>query len=651
VKRTLYFLALSALASPIASAAQQAQPALQQQFDAASDALSAGHWEDALRGFEALELRLTSNRRTLAVVRVRKATALVRLDRREEAAAALRQGLADLPRDDSSLSDDRFVGLLTLAEIAEVALDYPEARRLYLEANAVPVAVPQRLAAYRGLIQTEMFYDAPAALAHADEALRLAQGGTTEDQQLGLLRTLRGRVLLNMGRIAEARSELRAATNRLGGSLTTRVDLADIVARSDRAIAAMLDGAGEDARQYLTYSGAGHHESSFEPGAGRMVPPPCGNGIDPGDVAVVEFSIRDDGSVGHAAPVYSSRQGAAATTLAQAALGWAWDPETFRAVPALFRAALRVELRCSRREPDDSDFLRDDIAEAAQWSRAHGIESRLDNVTGPLESPTRLRRTLTQLETDAGHQSPRLLPVLIALARHPSVGAAETAGHLRQALPIAIAEHAPPTILAAILMHIESSERRATGRRAWDDLPDYTSTLSHPAIRDNLRAASAVRIARARQLFNTRHDREAADLASEVLATPGLAPDDPAVVDATRLRAALAAARGNMEEARAAYGAAGSEESCAIPSRTRPARTSRSDFPRGALRWNFEGWAAVEGRVQPDGRISETRTVISYPPFVFDESAEEVVGRMQLETIDSGACGHFQTVVRYRIAS
>ena len=112
--------------APVAPASAQ-QPTIQQQFEAASTALDAEQWAEALRLFEALEARITQSPRTLAVIRVRKATALARLGRRDEAIAALRLGLPGLPADDRSLDADRFVALLGLGEAAELSLDYAEA--------------------------------------------------------------------------------------------------------------------------------------------------------------------------------------------------------------------------------------------------------------------------------------------------------------------------------------------------------------------------------------------------------------------------------------------------------------------------------------------------------------------------------------------
>src|SRR5579875_2668880 len=100
------------LAGPSIAQTPTAQPTIQQQFEAASAALDADHWAQALALYQALEARLPATRkRDLAVIRVREGIALGQLDREEEAAEALRRGLPDLPTNDPSLASDRFTGL------------------------------------------------------------------------------------------------------------------------------------------------------------------------------------------------------------------------------------------------------------------------------------------------------------------------------------------------------------------------------------------------------------------------------------------------------------------------------------------------------------------------------------------------------------
>jgi tetratricopeptide (TPR) repeat protein len=194
------FITIAALLGATAVAAQTpAQPTAQQQFDAASSALAADNWAEALRLFQALESR-TREPRTLAIVRVREGSALVGLGRFDEAAALLRTSLPLLPEGDASLDEDRYTGLLTLGGIAERGLDYEEALRQYRLAAAVRLPELDKLPARRGIIQTLLFSDPDAALREADAALSIVTQDRGNEQLEGTLQTLKGRALLNLGR-------------------------------------------------------------------------------------------------------------------------------------------------------------------------------------------------------------------------------------------------------------------------------------------------------------------------------------------------------------------------------------------------------------------------------------------------------------------
>src|SRR5215217_6693034 len=127
--------AVVALTGAAASAQQPAPapaPTVQQQFEAATAALEAENWAEALRILETLERRVAAtNPRSLAIVRVRKGQALLRLGRLDEAAATIAPNLAALPANDSSLADDRFRSFLTLGRVGELRLQYREAAEHY----------------------------------------------------------------------------------------------------------------------------------------------------------------------------------------------------------------------------------------------------------------------------------------------------------------------------------------------------------------------------------------------------------------------------------------------------------------------------------------------------------------------------------------
>lgn len=631
------------VSTPCPVAAQA--PSVQQQFDAASDALANRRWQEALSQFEALEARVSS-RQSLAVVRVRKATALFQLQRPDEAMAALRLGLPDLAADNEGLSEVRFVGLQTLAEIEELALDYAAAHRHYLEAKAVPVSPGLRLAVYRGLIQTRMFDDPAGALTLADEGLALAQQLDVVADGVGIMRTMRGRALLNLGRIREARAELERAVEGMGG-MTAQVNLADIVARSDRAIAALLDGDEDAARHYLAFTGAGQYDLRAPYGLGNMQAPQCGGDLRPEDLAVIEFSIRSDGLVGHATPIYTSRPGPSAIGFARAVRNWAWDPEQFSETPVVLRSAIRIELHCTL-SPTLEDEVPFSADETRRWAQEKGIS--LPNPLARQRPPAELRQELAS--SRSGAEPARRLETLLLLGVHPIVGADESARYLREAFPIAVAERAPPLLVAQLAVLLAADERAAGSRSGRSELPDFEALLSLPVIQDDARAQAAIRLVQAESLFARNDDVEAAAHLAQVRAA-GLADDDPLTVQALKLEVRMAASREDWAAAETAFRALGpAADPCALPPRMRRLRTSNNDFPRDAIMWGFEGWATVDPVIDRSGEVGSARTVMSYPPFVFGPAAQRLATRSRFESAflpDGVTCTPATTVIHFRI--
>ena len=105
-----------------------------------------------------------------------------------------------------------------------------------------------------------------------------------------LLYDLRGRATLNLGRPQEAMPFLSEALELSGGIQGTQVSLVQIGIRGDAAIGALLTNHSDDARKYLTWTGAGHLQSE-EWTHGLGDPPVCSEAADihPNDMAVIEF--------------------------------------------------------------------------------------------------------------------------------------------------------------------------------------------------------------------------------------------------------------------------------------------------------------------------------------------------------------------------
>lgn len=636
------------------AAAQQPAPAptVQQQFEAATAALEAENWAEALRILETLERRVAgTNPRSLAIVRVRKGQALLRLGRLDEAAATIGPNLAALPATDPSLADDRFRSYLTLGRVSELRLQYREAADHYRAALAIEVTPGLKLAVYRGFIQTLMFYDAPAALAAADESLLVLAQAAPESRELeGQFRTLRGRVLLNMGRYAEARAELERATRRLGG-LGNMVNLRDIVARSDLSIAALLAGQDDDARRFLALTGAGRIRNAAIPLSDRMPLPRCGDGLSPGDVAVVELSIRDDGTVAAASPVYASVQGDAAVRFARATLGWSWLPEQIRTMQPLFRIASRVELRCTHAASVAKEvplFERDAVA---RWSGAQSV---------PLEFPPALSSSIEEARAElaaaaarSGPASPQLLRPLMRLGIRDDLTARERLDLLLRALRIARAAHAPSPYIAFIARTIAETQHEAANRGREAQI-DYVALLADPALASDAYVAASLYLAAFDRHFMFRRNDEAAAMLARVAALPGFGPDHPLRARFVDRTVALAMARGDGEAAAAAWRTLPAGAStCEVPPQWQGnGLGSNGDFPNEAMVWGFEGWAQTELQVGADSRPAPARTTAAYPPFVFGRASERIVGRFRFAPAFAPGgltCATYSQRVRYQL--
>lgn len=641
---------LCAVAAPAAGGAQPPQPTTQQQFDAAQAAIDAQNWPEALRLLDALEIRVRNNPRTLALVRVRRGIVLVALGRLEESAAAIRLGLLALPADDATLTADRFRGLLHLGLIAEHELDYPEALRQYRLAAALPVSDADRLLLQRGIIQTQLFTDVEAALRDAEGALRMAAAVAPNNRTLaGEVHTLKGRALLNLGRFPEARRELDTAM-RLLGNLTTRVDRADLLARSDLAIAALLAGDAEDARRYLAYTGAGH----FTRGYLRVTQsdsPRCGPDLAPEDVAVVEIFLAADGSVATAKPIYASRQGTSAILFARAVRGWAFDAGSLREIPALLRSVVRLEVRCSRRPPParhvEDDAALDRLAAAdPAWQRA--IAERRDRAASSL------RDELARLERAVPADPRAILPLVVLLAGRAEPSHAEREGLYRRALAMAAGLQAPPQVLASIALGIATEQQaRREDLSAAYPVTAFDGLQALPEIEQSPEAAAYVRLAQARLLYRRGEADRALAIATSVRALPGLSSGDPLMVEALEVERAVQAGRGNRDAARAVVQSIGRAAGrCGIGARRLPVSTSSRDFPDDAWRWGFEGFASAEVEIAEDGRVAGTRTLFAYPPFIFGESAGRIAARTRYApsyVVGGGTCVTDRQTVFFRL--
>lgn len=641
-------LILAALAFPAALAAQQPPPTAQQLFDSAAALEGKGDWAGARAAWQKLEDASVRNRRTRAVARLRKGTVLYQLGQPDAAVAALRAALADLPATDPTLRDDRYQAHLILGRVAESSLDYAGAARDYAVAETLTDAPDLKLAALAGVAATQTFLDPAAAGVALDRAEALLTPAKATPAVQAAIARRRALLFLNRGDFAGARKSAERAVKLLGG-LTERVDLQDVAARGDAALAALLGGDAENARKYMAYTGAGRVPGGFDPGA-RMRPPFCGGeaGLKPDDAGVVEFSIGADGRITYAAPIYASGGPDKAIEFARAAREWSWTPEQVKELPAFFRNRARVEMRCSTafERPSVSKFLEGDLA---AWLAQKGAPLRdAEGADAALVSGQR-----AALSAADGTSNPAAaIGPLYQLATNAVVGREESNAFARRALALATAAGAPATARLALDLIV----RRTEGAETWRDArlrARLRALAGDPSYAADPRARAAARLLLADAESN---DRARAPL-DAVANDAALPASDPLKVGALIRIASLDHADGDTAAARAAFARSGlSADQCALVDkepRMLRASAGASSFPTEALRWGFEGWVQTEYDIAADGRTQSVRPVLSYPPFVFSDAGARVYRTARFEKTfrpDGGlGCGAQPGRVRFKL--
>jgi tetratricopeptide (TPR) repeat protein len=640
-----------ALSTPVAA---QTPPAatLQQQFDAATKLDSDGNYEGALAAWQAIEQRPGTSHRTLALVRLRKGRTLFLLKRLEEAAEEARAGLAALPAGDKSLDEDRYLSWFAIAQIAESQLDYATAVDAYRKSVPFAVAPVATLASLRGLVTTETFTDSDSAMADMARLDALIAANRFDAKSVAIVRSAESRLLLNRGDFKAARAKAGEAVKLLGG-LTAKTDLYDVAARSDYSIAALLLGDADDARQYMAMTGAGRlPKGEFDPGV-QMEPPPCGGDADlkPADASVVQFAIRDDGTVADVAPIYAAGGGAAGLEFARAVRDWSWTPEQTKGLPAFFRFRARVEMRCSTAfaAPSISTHL---AGRLAAWLADRNVEDGPELVGSDAVILPQLRSRLAAADSAKGTNALALVPLLHAIATNRVAPTDEAVAAARRGLALVEAADAPPLArleFARLLWGSDHDSR--SGWHAYVDQANRALGDAHFATSPEARAAIHLAIASA----TGRHDRAIARGALQAVA------DDSALDKTSPLRAAalmrlasLEARAGDVAAARTTFAQSGLDaRQCALidsPPQLLHAAAGGA-FPMEAMRWGFEGWTQIQFDIAADGKVLAPRAVIAYPPFVFTKAGTGVIGGARYEATyrpNGGlACGGSSNRVRF----
>ncbi|WP_156363859.1 hypothetical protein [Sphingomonas sp. Leaf357] len=634
-------------------AQQAARTTVQQEFDAATALQDKRDFVAALAAWTALEGRV-KNPRTRALVLARKSGALLSLDRKDEAAAAARASLAGLPAGDASVQEDRFNAFIALGRIAEAALDYASAAQAFGEAERIAQDPVAKIVAGRGLVQTQTFVD-PAAAAQALTRLDGAVASVPTDAGVkATVQKLRGQLLLNQGAFAASRQATGEAVKLLGG-LTAKTNLDDVEVRSNYAIAALLEGRKDEARQYMAMTGAGRIEKgSFDPGP-QMKVPECGGeaGLKPADVAVVDFNIGDDGVVRDSAPVYAAGGGQVALEFARAARNWSWTPEQVTKMPRFFRYRVRAELRCSTafERPSIASYL---DGELGAWLELKKVAPPPMLTGSDAAILPQLRVQLAEVERAEGGSALALVPILHQLVANNVVGREEAGQFARRELAILIANGAPPVAR----LSIEPATLLADTTEGWK--PAVYARIITPLLTAQPYAAdpearSAIRLMIADKV---REDRPRARLLlGEVGAESALPQNHPFRVGALVRLASLEQQAGDSAAATAAFAKSGlSAQQCALVDsqpRMLGYNGSGDQFPLEAQMWGFEGWTAMQYDISAEGKVVNQRVVVAYPPFVFGDAGLGLIKTARYEKSyrpDGGlGCGGSSLRVNFRL--
>ncbi|MCC2975563.1 energy transducer TonB [Sphingomonas sp. PL-96] len=606
-----------------AAATPAAAPSLQQLFDRASQSAADGKCAEALQDFAAVEARVRSKPNPLltGAIDVRKGSCLVNLRREEEGEAALRRGLPVLAGRGKEFTRDVRDGQAALGGVLMRRFDYAGAAAAYREALDRSEG-SDRILPLMSLAQVLAFDGDGEALRYATEARTIvfADPGMSKDSKAAV-QTIHARVLLNQGQLKEAYAELKEGLQKQGG-LGNRVGIGDIVTRSDLAVAAMLNRDRDSARRYLAYTGAGRMQDTPFGRAASMQPPLCGGatGLKPEDFAIIEFSLGDDGAVSGVLPVYTTGGREVALAFARAVSEWSWRPEDVKSVPALFRYATRVELRCTRvgERPDLTDPLADRFqAWAAETGTGGGAWADLPDARAiaPIRAAVASART-------SGNR-PALVQALAALGANRAAPDQERSEALEEAIREAAQTNAPVPVQTYLA--IERIGVAGGGKR---DREDFRTLLARADVAADPLSAATLRLLIAVPGYRRSRADDAMPLLQSVADAPELPAQHPLKVNALLQQATILADKGDLAAARALFDRTGLDEGqCALIG-LRPALrrsgASTADYPMEAVRMGFEGWGMTEFDIAADGRTIAPRVVAAYPPFIFNEAAASI---------------------------
>lgn len=618
---------------PHLAAAQPAPASPQDLYNAGQAAFDRHDWPVAIdqlsRALAALKDANPSL--TRAVINARLARAQLMASRLDDArrTANLAIGLFDAVK--ITTGDELADCYLVLGEAERYDLRPREAAVAYQRAIALkdPKTDPAGLLDARaGLALATMVTDPDTAAKAADAILNDAPSvKAMSPATLAQYETLRGRAELNRGHPKEALDFFKSAISRTGG-LSRRITLAQESVRGDAAIATQLLNYEDATHQYLAYSGAGHLPQEDWLSQGSTPLPECGGPLDitPQDTAVVEFAIGENGRVQGAGAVYASRPGEMGVAFARAVRDWRWPPDTVKTLDPFWRAAVRLQLRCDSTTAELADsFWRASYG----WLVGRDLQVADPAADGPIQgSPAAAALTDDRAEIAA---------LLDRFRYHYEPKRAPDAD-LDRLRDLLAKDEAPPearavfAYLNALWSHRRppnsnpfQTEARFKADRMALALPDLDSDPRGARSAAWLRTEMAIAYAEAHDLGLAR------SILTQVTQLPFrmLAENDDvrrvAVVQLVSLEAHVQKAGPEKDQGPG-------PQRCAVVD-VKPVATNRTItdelFPREAMRWGFEGYVHESFDIRRDGSVENIRTVMAYPPFVFNKVTERAVAQFR----------------------
>ncbi len=626
-------------------------------YDKAQAAYDQRDWAAASAGFAQLLPTVPDRplRRSEAVIASRYAAVLLHLERLNEAEGWIDRAVSAIPPAESDLMEE---ALITEGDVARARYDYPAAIKAYDQADA--------LLAGQG-VSDQMFRERMGlgfAGVTVDPAHVLAQltamsadpsfSKTANRTVIAQVEDLEARAAINLGDTAAAARFIHKAVDDSGGLTTQKVSTTQVALRADAGIISRLRKDDEATHRYLAYTGAGRLENTawIKDRSGEL--PVCGGAgddVQPGDSVVITFAIADDGRVVGALPVYASRTGRLGETFARAVGAWRWNPEAIKTVDPFWRSTLQFELRCISR-PRPEDLGRTIGRDALTWLRSQGL-------VGPAEFAAITHGLSFSIPVNDPRRDRPGGVVLLAVGgrdplKAPAVDAAITG--LDDA-------KAPPAVYAFLIDRYAHDQVRGSTSILGSALykarayAAFTPKLAQRFPRD--RALAWLYLEQALAWEDGGEFGAAQPLLEGVLAFDASAlPDDDPLRRVALLHRAIGLDRSGdpIEAAKRLEQSGLTGDQCSLFD-THPVPQSlganSSDFPQEAQRWRFEGFVQEDYDIADDGHVKNVRTVLSYPPYIFDESSEHLARNFRFVAPKVGGkavgCQGREQVVKYAI--